>query len=57
MTDPLRSSKLVLVEERRQSPPGETVGTVRRYKLARLRLDGRSGEHSRRFEHLARVYD
>ena len=57
MTRPDRSSKLVLVEDRRSTSTAEPDAGVRRYRLARLRLESRSAEHAWRFEHLKRVYD
>ena len=56
MTGP-NPPKVLLVADRR-SVAGEP-GTVplRRYRLARLRLDGRAAEPASRFEHLQRVYD
>lgn len=32
-------------------------GPLRRYRLARLRFDGRSADPEKRFEHLKRTYD
>jgi hypothetical protein len=57
MTQPDRSSKVVLVEDRREISDARAAGTVRRYRLARLRLDGRSTDPEARFEHLKRIYD
>jgi hypothetical protein len=57
MTKPDRSSKVVLVEDRREISDARGVGSVRRYRLARLRLDGRSADPEARFEHLKRIYD
>lgn len=58
MNRPLTSSKLLLVADPRQAAAArENGGAVRRYRLARLRFDGRAGESSSRFEHLKRVYD
>jgi hypothetical protein len=58
MSLPSKSSRLLLVADprpasatKRDAPP------VRRYRLARLRFEGRSLEADRRFEHLARVFD
>lgn len=57
MTPLATPSKVLLVTDR-QSRSGEP-GTVpvRRYRLARLRLDGRASGPASRFEHLKRVYD
>ena len=57
MASPIRSSKVVLVEERRDEAPETPVAPLRRYRLARLRFDGRMHDQSLRFEHLKRVYD
>jgi hypothetical protein len=57
MTRPITSSRVLLVADRREvsSEPGSVP--VRRYRLARLRFDGRTAEHGTRFEHLKRAYD
>jgi hypothetical protein len=57
MTRPAPSSRVLLVADRR--PPVQPSGAVpiRRYRLARLRLDGRSTDPSSRFEHLKRAFD
>lgn len=57
MTQPDRSLKVVLVEDRSEVSDARGAATVRRYRLARLRLDGRSADPEARFEHLKRVYD
>lgn len=57
MTRPLTSSKVVMVEERRAEEAAPGSALIRRYRLARLRLDGRSHDPASRFEHLKRVYD
>ena len=57
MTQPDRSLKVVLVEDRREVLDARGGETVRRYRLARLRLDGRSPDREGRFEHLKRIYD
>jgi hypothetical protein len=55
MTHPT-TSKLLLIAARRAA--GESGGVpVRRYRLARLRFDGRAAEPTLRFEHLKRVYE
>jgi hypothetical protein len=57
MRSPELSGKVVLVADRRE-PSGVPTGTgLRRYRLARLRLDGRSHDPAARFEHLKRVFD
>ena len=57
MTPLATPSKVLLVADRqsRSAEPGTVP--VRRYRLARLRLDGRAAEATSRFEHLKRVYD
>jgi hypothetical protein len=51
------SSKVLLVADRR-TPAGTAGSTpVRRYRLARLRFEGRVAEPASRFEHLKRVFD
>ena len=52
-----RSSKVVVVEDLRQVADARGAGSVRRYRLARLRLEGRSMDPEARFEHLKRIYD
>jgi hypothetical protein len=49
------SAKLLLIEDRRASAPATERIPVRRYRLARLRLDGRPADDSSRHEHLKRV--
>jgi hypothetical protein len=46
-----------MVEERRAEEAAPGSALIRRYRLARLRLDGRSHDPASRFEHLKRVYD
>ena len=41
MTRPLTASRLLLVADRRDSPSELRAAPVRRYRLARLRLEGR----------------
>jgi hypothetical protein len=57
MTQLARSSKVVLVANRREIADARGAGSVRRYRLARLRLEGRSPDPEARFEHLKRIYD
>ncbi len=57
MTRPVTSSKLLLVADNRPSESDTAVVPLRRYRLARLRFEGRSADSSRRFEHLKRVFD
>ena len=42
MTNPLTPSKVLLVAESRTGRPRSELAPVRRYRLARLRLDGRA---------------
>jgi hypothetical protein len=51
------SSKVVLVEQRRENAGDRGPTPLRRYRLARLRLEGRSPNRVSRFEHLKRSYD
>lgn len=57
MAKPDRSSKVVLLEDRREVSDPRGAGSVCRYRLARLRLDGRPTDPEARFEHLKRIYD
>jgi hypothetical protein len=57
MIRPNTSSKVLLVADRRSASPDPGPVPVRRYRLARLRLDGRAAGSASRFEHLKRVYD
>lgn len=50
------SSKVLLVADRREAP-AEAGAPVRRYRLARLRFEGRDTASASRFEYLKRVYD
>jgi hypothetical protein len=47
--------RLILVPSAPRSGRGD--GTVRRYRLARLRLEGRPADREERFEHVKRSYD
>ena len=49
--------KVLLVADRRSIATEPGTAPVRRYRLARLRFDGRDAEPASRFEHLKRVYD
>jgi hypothetical protein len=57
MTRPSRSSKLLLVADRRAASSEPSTVPVRRYRLARLRFEGRAPGADARFEHLKRVFD
>jgi hypothetical protein len=56
-TRPAASSKLILVEDRTGASDTDRPARVRRYRLARLQLDGRSSDPAARFDHLKRVFD
>jgi hypothetical protein len=57
MTRPTASSRVVLIADRRADRVLGGGASVRRYRLARLRLEGRPGGADDRFEHLKRVYE
>jgi hypothetical protein len=58
MLRPISSSwKVLLVADRRVASADAGAVPVRRYRLARLRLEGRQAGAGTRFEHLKRVYD
>ncbi len=57
MTNPATSAKLLLVEDRRSAAAAADGLPVRRYRIARLRVDSRPRTDASRFEHLKRVYD
>jgi hypothetical protein len=57
MTHPLTSSKILLVVDPRTASAEQGSPAVRRYRIARLRFDGRSQDTASRFEHLKRSYD
>ena len=57
MVRPIASSKVMLLADRRVTSHEPSAAPVRRYRLARLRFDGRSADPKRRFEHVKRVYD
>lgn len=57
MTAPTRSSKLLLVADRRVDSAEPAAPAIRRYRLARLRFESRPTGPEARFEHLKRVYD
>ena len=56
MTRPATSSRVLLIEDRRAASV-RTAGTLRRYRLARLRFDGPGAEAAGRFEYLKRTHD
>jgi hypothetical protein len=56
MTRPPASSKLVLLEDRRGGAASPGANPLRRFRLARVRLESAiAGE--KRFEYLKRIYD
>ena len=57
MTRPPTASKVLLIADRRAAASPQEAGPVRRYRLARLRVDQRSSSPQTRFEYLKRVYD
>jgi hypothetical protein len=56
MSTPI-TSKLLLVADRRTASSEPSTVPVRRYRLARLRLEGRPADPATRFEHIKRVFD
>ncbi|HUJ35347.1 MAG TPA: hypothetical protein VLW51_09055 [Solirubrobacteraceae bacterium] len=56
MTRPTTASKVLLIADRRAAP-SPPAAPLRRYRLARLRVDQRSSSPETRFEYLKRVYD
>jgi hypothetical protein len=57
MIRPISSSKVLLVADRRAEPAAPINVPVRRYRLARLRFEGRATAADSRFEYLKRTYD
>jgi hypothetical protein len=57
MNRPIPASKVLLVADHRGSKSSVGAIPVRRFRLARLRLDGRTTADAMRFDHLKRVYD
>lgn len=57
MTRTAPASKVLLVVDRRPASSPQDSSPVRRYRLARLRLDPRPAGPESRFEYLKRVYD
>ncbi|HVS28952.1 MAG TPA: hypothetical protein VHE14_05335 [Solirubrobacteraceae bacterium] len=53
---PLSTSRFVLVPEARPAPAAEGAPRMRRYRLARLSVNGRRDQDDRH-GHLKRVYD
>jgi len=54
MARPITSSRVHLVADRRASSPGPGSARVRRYRLARLRFDGRETGSETRSERFKR---
>ena len=50
------SRKVLVMLEHRAAPEAAST-PIRRYRLARLRIDERPADDGARFEHLKRVYD
>jgi hypothetical protein len=58
MTSPHSTNKVLVVSDSRPvATLGQTGSPVRRYRLARLRFDGRASDPAARYEHLKRVFD
>jgi hypothetical protein len=57
MIRPNSSSKVLLVADRREQQVDSAAAPVRRFRLARVRLQPRSTEPAARYEHLKQVYD
>jgi hypothetical protein len=57
MTTAIAASRLVLVGPTRASSRGRDGAAVRRYRLARLRVEGERRPGAPRHEHLKRLYD
>jgi hypothetical protein len=55
MTRPITSSRVLLVADRRLAPPEAGAARVRRYRLARLRFDGRATDSETRSAQLKRI--
>ena len=57
MTRPLKTTKVLLVADRRGEPAESASAPVRRYRIARLRLNPPPAGREAGFEHLKRLYD
>jgi hypothetical protein len=57
MTRPLKTSKVLLVEDRRGEAAQSASAPVRRYRIARLRLNPPAAGREPGFEYLKRLYD
>jgi hypothetical protein len=56
MTPPIRSPRVLPISDR-PTPSSAAIQPVRRYRLAKLRLDARIADSASRFEHLKRTFD
>jgi hypothetical protein len=57
MISPLKTSKVLLVADRRGAGAQGAAAPLRRYRLARLRLNPPPAGRETGFEHLKRLYD
>jgi hypothetical protein len=59
MTPPLRTSRLLLIADRRVAgeAPAPVVPLLRRYRIARLRVSARPTEPKGPFGYLKRIHD
>lgn len=57
MTRPLKTSKVLLVADRRGGSAQTAAAPLRRYRLARLRLNPPPVVREADFEYLKRLYD
>jgi len=57
MTHPHNASRLLLIEDRRGALDTGTAVPLRRYRLARVRVEERSEPPERRFDYLKRAHD
>jgi hypothetical protein len=57
MVRPITASKVLLVADRRPPATDRQSTAVRRYRIARLRLDSRPAGDESRFDYLKRAYD
>jgi hypothetical protein len=57
MTPLSSSSRVLLVSDGRATAPSPAGVSIKRYRLARLRIDGRSADPASRYAHLKRIYD
>jgi hypothetical protein len=58
MTSPQSTHKVLVVSDAwRPRTLGQASGPVRRYRLARIRFDGRATDPAARYEHIKRIFD